>query len=94
MDKCNLLRNDATCKMYYKSEKIKCKNVACMIRPKEEKMDDRIKKNHKNELLEDIRKIVKKEMEKTYIPCPMSLVPPEPKPRWDNDITVTWTTNL
>ncbi len=31
-------------------------------------MDDRIKKNPKNELLEDIRKIVKEETEKSIFP--------------------------
>ncbi len=65
-------------------------------------MDKRIKKNHKNELLEDIRKIVKEEMEKTsakaiptYIPYPVPSVepvpwqPPQPyyHPYWDRNTT-------
>ncbi len=59
-------------------------------------MDDRLKKNPKNELLEDIRKIVKEEIEKVYIPYPPLNIHPEPwQPlqlnywdRWDNHTTV------
>ncbi len=44
-------------------------------------MDDRIKKNPKNELLEDIRKIVKEEIEKTYIPYSVPSIPRQSWPQ-------------
>ena len=56
-------------------------------------MDDRIKKNPKNELLEDIRKIVKEEIEKTYIPYPVPSIPPPLRPQrypYPADVTPYW----
>ncbi len=60
-------------------------------------MDDRLKKNPKNELLEDIRKIVKEEIEKTYIPY---FIPHYERPYYTDDqypfwrdVIVTWTAN-
>ncbi len=68
-------------------------------------MDDRLKKNPKNELLEDIRKIVKEEIEKFYISYSPIYIYPEPlqpyyeRPYYTNfpnriKTTTTWTITL